>query len=111
VRLSRRGPAVLLFIAVAIVLSHVCALPTHAHADQPAAHTSHGSDPAHEGVHGASCEAVKPTASSAVPAGLPQAATVESTAITLQTVPAARDRVPDSRSSPPLFLLHAALLI
>lgn len=107
----------LLVLAMAFIaiLGHVCVLPTHAHADPIPVATAHhdtaddhGSD---ESLHGASCEAAVSTAGK-VP--LPVSASV--------------DRLPDSRlfdvspravtidaalrsESPPLFLLHAALLI
>jgi len=99
---------VLLIIAIIAVLGHVCVLPVHA--DVPVDH--HGSDaetPA-DSVHTASCDALKST--SATPSIIPVAAWTP----VFVVEPGARrpfDTARDSAraESPPLFLLHAALLI
>ena len=52
-----------LAVAIAAVLSHVCVLP-HAHADEPAATTTHdhepdGDAPDDDSIHGASCDVLR----------------------------------------------------
>ena len=108
----RLGKWLLFAGAIAAVLSHVCALP-HAHADEPVA-TAHDHDDEREGpddaVHGASCEVLR-----SAPTQLPvlhfTPATftpqVERATRVVVRVPAVAARGP----SPPLFLLHASLLI
>jgi hypothetical protein len=102
-------------MAFLAVLSHVCVLPTHAHGESiPAATGHHETADDHgpgESLHGASCDAA-----------------VSTTGNVPQPVIAVVDRLLDSRASrssahaviapaplrsesPPLFLLHAALLI
>jgi len=102
-----------LLVAIGAVLGHVCLMPLHTHADEAASATpSPGGHDDSDGraVYRASCEAL-PTA----PAQLPPSARVVST---LAPPPppiareAARVSAPVFRvESPPLFLLHAALLI
>jgi hypothetical protein len=102
-------------MAFLAIVSHVCTLPTHAHAESiPAAADHHETADDHgpgESLHAASCEAAV-SAGGNVPL----------------RVAAAVDRLPHSRAvyvrvcavtanaalcseSPPLFLLHASLLI
>src|SRR5262245_13466261 len=102
-------------MALIAVVSHVCVLPTHAHAESIGAAVDHHETADDHGrgesLHAASCEAAANTGGN-VP--LP--------------VPGTVDRVPHSRAvyvrisvvttdaalcskSPPLFLLHASLLI
>jgi hypothetical protein len=102
-------------MALLAIVSHVCVLPTHAHAESiPAAAHHHETADDHgpsESLHAASCEAAVSTGGN-VP--LPASATV--------------DRVPHLRAvyvplravtadavlrleSPPLFLLYSSLLI
>jgi hypothetical protein len=90
-------------------MGHICAGPLHAHAGSVTTHTEdhheHGTD---ETAHGGSCEALRATPSIDLPV-LP-AVTLDVALIidTLTTVAPPRPR-PDT--SPPLFLLHAVLLI
>src|SRR5881396_2376774 len=103
-----------LAVAIAAVLSHVCVLP-HAHADEPAATTTHdhepdGDAPDDDSIHGASCDVLR-----AAPTQLPVldcttarfAARVEPVVQLVARASAAVSRGP----SPPLFLLHSSLLI
>jgi len=98
-------------VAFFVVLGHVCAAPIHAHAGAVTTHSEdhpeRGSD---EAAHGASCEALRADSHFDAP-------TLRQTSIALQAIgdferlsfrltPA-----PVPTSSPPLFLLHAALLI
>jgi hypothetical protein len=102
-------------MAFLAVLSHVCVLPTHAHGESiPAATAHHETADDHgpgESLHGASCDAAVSTTGN-VP--LPVSATVDrlldSRASYLRRHPVTGDAALRSES-PPLFLLHAALLI
>jgi hypothetical protein len=102
-----------LLVAIGAVLGHVCLMPFHAHADEAASATpgpgGHDDSDA-RAVYRASCEALR-----TVPAQLPPSAVMVSTLASLLP-PLAREapRVPAPvfrAESPPLFLLHAALLI
>jgi hypothetical protein len=102
--------AALLIIAIIAVLGHICVLPVHAHAAPAESHDSHGEEPGDHSVHTASCDALKST--SATPLIVPAAtwaplAAVE--AVGLRLFDSATSR--SCAESPPLFLLHAALLI
>jgi len=100
-------------VAIAAVLSHVCVLP-HAHAAEPAAAETHDhdepGDAAGDAVHGASCDVVRtaPTQLAALCCASGRGAPrVEPTAHLVVHAPALVARGP----SPPLFILHASLLI
>jgi hypothetical protein len=102
-------------MAFVALLGHVCVLPTHAHAEPvPAATAHHETADDHgsgESLHGASCDAVVSTAGNA-PLAVPAIADrlLDSLAfdLRLRTVPV---NATLRSESPPLFLLHAALLI
>jgi hypothetical protein len=104
----------LVAIAIAAVLGHICALP-HAHAGEPVAPMSHGHDDEADrstpgDVHGASCEVVQTAAASLA---APACATVTA-APQISSRPSVVVRAPMVTArgpSPPLFLLHASLLI
>jgi hypothetical protein len=103
--------AALLIIAIIAVLGHVCVLPVHAHMVPVEGHGSHGDDaPSDDSVHAASCDALKST--SATPSIVPA-----TTSTLLLVVKPVLLRLFDTAAasthteSPPLFLLHAALLI
>jgi len=98
-------------VTIFIVVGHVCALPGHVHA-VPAEHHD-GDSPDHDSVHEASCQA---TSTSAVPTCapmLPTVGVVEELGIlpSLPSSAAAARTSTRTRARPPLFLLHAALLI
>jgi hypothetical protein len=101
--------AALLIVAIIAVLGHVCVLPGHTHILPVEDHGSHG-DAADDSVHAASCDALKST--SATPSIVPVASWSP-----LVAVEPLKLRVFDASpatayaESPPLFLLHAALLI
>jgi hypothetical protein len=101
----------LVAVAVFVVMAHVCVGPFHAHAGAVTTHSEdhpeHGSD---EAAHGGSCEALRTTASVDLPA-LPAARldVVVSSALLAREV--VTQPKPPADTSPPLFLLHASLLI
>jgi hypothetical protein len=92
-------------------MSHICVGQIHAHAGALTTHSEdhpeHGSD---EAAHGGSCEALRTATNLDLPALL--AARLDVVIVTVLrdagTVPVA---APTPDTSPPLFLLHAALLI
>lgn len=101
-----------LLVAIGAVLGHVCMMPLHAHAEDA---TSATPDPAgHDdsdarAVYRASCEALR-----SAPAQPPTSAVMASTLGPPPPLPREVARVPAPvvrAGSPPLFLLHAALLI
>jgi hypothetical protein len=103
----------LLSLAVLAVVGHVCVLPTHAHS--PSMTAGAGAEPSHDGhpaepsVHAAFCDAALPGVAWAPPAtGLMMSAPPAAVALPGRPV-----GLPASTTapSPPLFLLHASLLI
>jgi hypothetical protein len=115
-RPRRSGGArwILLILSLLLLTGHVCVLPTHGHAE-PAARPA-DADRSHDGgegdgAHGASCEALR---SSWV--GSPTVAPSAVAVVADVVAPCRRwigcsDAPKAVASSPPLFLLHAALLI
>ena len=104
--------AALLIIAIIAVLGHVCVLPAHAHAVPVEGHGSHDDDSSENSIHTASCEVLK--TASATPSIILVATSVPGVDIEpffpkLHLFDAAP--VSAHPDSPPLFLLHAALLI
>ena len=107
------GHSFLVALGLFVVLSHVCALPVDAtglatlvgHTD--GAHDESSSDDA---LHGASCEALRSTFAATPPVLL--AASTTPARLVTYTVPRPLNRLlPVFAPSPPLFLLHASLLI
>ena len=98
-------------VAILVVLGHICAAPIHAHAGVVTTHSEdHPESGSDEAAHGSSCEALRADSDVDAPALL-------STGIVLPVIgdlealhPHATS-APAPTSSPPLFLLHAALLI
>src|SRR5258705_11021421 len=108
-RRSVLSAALLLFLGVTLV-GHVCALPLHDHAAPPT--PQHSEEQQHDGdsVHAASCEAVASTAPASP--GVPDITTAfRRDGAVRQSRGIALTHRPTNSSSPPLFLLHAALLI
>ena len=108
--MTRPTSSVLLVaVAILMVMGHICAGPLHAHAGMVTTHSEdhpqRGSD---EAAHGGSCEALRATPNIDLPA-LPatRLEVVRLTAIQ----PALAKPLPAPDTSPPLFLLHAVLLI
>jgi hypothetical protein len=111
---TRLSKWMLLAVAIAAVLLHVCVLP-HAHADEPVATTTHDHEPDgdasdDDAIHGASCDVLR-TAPTQRPAldctAIRFAPRVEPAVQLVARTPAVVSRGP----SPPLFLLHSSLLI
>jgi hypothetical protein len=100
----------LLLLLAFTLVGHICALP---HGDDHAAvpHESAGHGHEHgDALHVASCDGVRPAPPSSPCA--PQATLLLSLdAAAPRVVQLALVRIPQPSSSPPLFLLHAALLI
>jgi hypothetical protein len=113
-RTRRHGliAAALLIVAIIAGLAHVCVLPVHAHAVPVDGHGSHDDDSSDNSVHTASCDALK--TASATPSFILTATSVpvvdvEPVSLKGHVFDAAPVRT--DPHSPPLFLLHAALLI
>ena len=106
---SRTSSIFLVAIAVLVVMGHICAGPFHAHAGTVTTHTEdHSERGSDEAAHGGSCEALRATPSIDLPA-LP-AARLDVVPFTGILTPITRP-LPAPGTSPPLFLLHAVLLI
>jgi hypothetical protein len=107
------GRSLLVAVGLIVVLSHVCALPAHAAGFTTLvghAHGAHDEPSADESVHGASCEAVR-SAFAVTPPVLPATPATPVRVVT-QVVRRPLDRLLSAFvTSPPLFLLHASLLI
>src|SRR5215813_10362188 len=110
--LHRTSALFLVAIAVFVVLGHICAAPFHAHAGAVTTHSEdhpeRGSD---EAAHGGSCEALRTTA----PVDLPALPAARLDVVPIPPTLLAREAIaqpaPSPDTSPPLFLLHASLLI
>jgi hypothetical protein len=101
----------LLVAAMLGLLGHVCVVPLHAHAVPIEGHGSHDDDAADHSVHTASCEAAKGGATVAALMPIPRAAELPvAPAPSLSRRLGPSPNVPTAEA-PPLFLLHAALLI
>ena len=106
---------VLVAVALAAVAAHICVVPGHVHATPVASGHAHehpaGDHPSSDGVHAASCEALRP-----VPAAPGPVLSVGARSIDVLDgiVPVATDHASDTptpTSSPPLYIAHRALLI
>jgi len=102
-----------LLLTVVMLVGHICVLPTHGHVETAPWHGDEAQPhDAEEAVHAGSCEAL-PSSGIACPAVLAISAFVVATPVELlkpQLV--GRGGIASLPTpSPPLFLLHAALLI
>ena len=107
------GHSLLLALGLFVVLGHTCALPVHAAGLATLVGHSHGPHDersADDSVHGASCEAVRSTFAVAPPVLTVTPATPARAVTPIVQCPLARP-LPALATSPPLFLLHASLLI
>jgi hypothetical protein len=107
------GRSLLVGLGLFVVLSHVCALPVHATGLATLVGHTHGAQDrssADESVHGASCEAVRSTFA-VTPPVLPAAPAAPVSAATHRVQSPLARPVFAFATSPPLFLLHASLLI
>lgn len=107
------GYSLLLGLGLIVVLGHVCVLPVHAARLATLVghtHGAHDEPSAGESVHGVSCEAVRSTFAVTPPElRATPAATI---CATTQVVQRLLERPLSAfATSPPLFLLHASLLI
>jgi hypothetical protein len=103
---------VVMALTLLTVVGHICVLPTYAHAAPNIAADHHERSvaddraPDGDGVHTASCKALRPA--TVVAAGLTRAV-VASAILSCRVV--ARAAEPAPCESPPLYLAHRALLI
>ena len=107
------GYSLLLGLGLFVILSHVCALPVHAAGfDTLLGHTEaeHDGQSADESAHGGSCEVVR-SAFAVQPPVVPVAKAVSVTVVTRLGRPSLEHLLLTVATSPPLFLLHASLLI
>lgn len=101
-----------LLLAAVMLVGHICVLPIHGHVEMAPGHGDEA-QPHHgdEAVHASSCEAL-PSSGIACPAVLAISASVTATSVEpLKQLVGRRGMPPLPTPSPPLFLLHAALLI
>ena len=113
-RTRRHGflAAALLTVAIIGVLAHVCVLPVHAHAVPVGGHGSHDGESPDNAVHSASCDALKTaSATPSIVLVATSVAVVEVEPVSLKGHFFDAAPVRTHPDSPPLFLLHAALLI
>ena len=100
----------LVALSLILLVGHICVLPTHLHAAVPThtdAEHSHGT----EEVHAASCEAVRSSGAAFPVALAPAVHATMATFIDHSKSQVTGSGLSPSLKSPPLFLLHAALLI
>jgi hypothetical protein len=101
-----------LLLAVGMMMGHICVLPIHGHVETAPWHGDEAQpDEADEAVHAGSCE-ILPSSGVVCPAVVTIAAFVAVTPV--EPLQRSVDRGSVSSlptASPPLFLLHAALLI
>ena len=98
-------------VALFVVLGHICAAPFHAHAGAVTTHSEdHPESGSDEAAHGGSCEALRADSAVDAPALLPTGIVLP-VVRNLEALHPHPTSAPAPASSPPLFLLHAALLI
>ena len=108
---SRPSSWLLLGVAIFVVLGHICAAPVHAHAGAVTTHSDdHEEGGADEAAHGGSCETLRASFDFHTPALLPAGIALPVVSGP-QIHQSSGKSTPSPTSSPPLFLLHAALLI
>jgi hypothetical protein len=105
---SRRAAWALLAIAFVVALAHVCVLPGHSHAESTAPHESRHDNAA---LHTASCDAVRPASTALLMPVVPVASIADRFEASTAKPSATPAPPPSPAISPPLFLLHASLLI
>ncbi len=101
-----------LLLAVVMLVGHICVLPTHGHVETAPWHEDEAQPhDGEEAVHAGSCEAL-PSSGLACPAVLAISAFVVATPVEPLKQLVGRGGISSLPTlSPPLFLLHAALLI
>jgi len=116
-RVTSRRVSYSLFIVIAVlmILTHICAAPFHVHAGDIATHDEghshrHGSDGADDAIHAGSCDALKtPTIELAAVVLVPVGTMLQAAASPSRRCSEVNASLVGG--SPPLFLLHATLLI
>ena len=99
-------------VAVLAVVAHICVGPLHAHAGTVTTHGDAHGDRGDDGAaHGGSCDVLKSSPTLAAPVAAASIATVVDLLHDARRVVAGVASVPAPGTSPPLFLLHASLLI
>jgi hypothetical protein len=111
----RLGSCLFVALAAFMVLGHICTLPFHAHAGAITTHEesqSHhgGQHPDDDAAHAGSCEAAKSAPVAIDTSLLPTVGTVVAVVQESADLPGDADGAV-VLGSPPLFLLHASLLI
>jgi hypothetical protein len=116
--MTRQHPGfrfLLVTVGVAAIVAHICVLPGHVHATPGSnghGHEQPASDhPSSDGVHAASCEALR---SAPVSGALPLIVHAPSAAVLSGLTSTGLGRPAEKTtptSSPPLYLTHRALLI
>jgi hypothetical protein len=94
------------------LVAHICELPLLALAAEGAAHAKAEEGSGHQdaAVHDASCEAIRPVSTiPPLPVVQPRLSVLAAWVPFLPTIPSASPVLPTG--SPPLYLVHAALLI
>jgi hypothetical protein len=104
-----------LIAAIAVLLGHICAVPLDAGAGVPFDHHSAGGGHEHEddggAVHAGSCEMARPPVGCSFD-GVPSFSALARYDVPVQRLERASALpVAPHATSPPLFLVHAALLI
>jgi hypothetical protein len=100
-------------LGLVVLFGHVCALPVDATGLAPLVghtHGAHDESSADDSLHGASCEAVRSTFA-ATPTMLSVTLTTSACLVAHVVQPPLDRALPAFAPSPPLFLLHASLLI
>ena len=113
---SPRAAWLILLVACIVALAHVCALPGHSHAasEKPHVHdeaAAPGESDHGDAIHSASCDAAPPAPTTAIVALIPVSLVQRPWPPTPAAVTGPRLACVTATSSPPLFLLHASLLI
>ena len=101
-----------LLLAVVMLLGHICVLPTHRHVETAPGHGDEAQPhDAGVAVHAGSCEVLRPSGIACPAVVAISAFIVPTPGEPLKQLSGRGGTSPLPTGSPPLFLLHAALLI
>ena len=110
----------LIVVLTVTAVGHLCVLPFHVH-DVPNAEAAHSDErdhdhdapvaPEHDAFHAASCDAVNSSGWRLGPAGAATLAPIEAGRVGMVAIVPRPAYVTPLYASPPLFVLHASLLI
>jgi hypothetical protein len=114
-RTARAARLGIVIAAITVLLGHICAVPLDVEALTPFDHHSSGGSHGHgsdgDAVHAASCEMARPPVGASF-GGVPIASALPRYEVLVQSVARASALpVTPHATSPPLFLVHSALLI